>query len=77
MVKIRHSQRGAHVDINIFVGEVEGQLAHAGSLIVRMNEWPRLVAVLLSKQFTLERTSSDENANFGELLLQMDESSPF
>jgi hypothetical protein len=47
IVKLRHKHLGAHVHVQVFVGEREGNLALSGELTFREGEWDTFKTALI------------------------------
>ncbi len=58
IVKLRTMEHGPHVDVQIFVGNTEADLASIGTLTMRTEEMPRVFAALSERSdAVLERTA--------------------
>jgi len=70
VLKIRSALKGAHVHSQLFVGPTDGNLAHVGEVVMRVEESERFLATL--KNGMPNHNDLDDNGCFEHLVIEDD-----
>jgi len=70
VLKIRTALKGAHVHHQLFIGPVDGNMAHVGEIIARVEESERLLATL--KNGMPDHNARGDNGCFEHLVIEDD-----
>lgn len=70
VLKIRTALKGSHVHSQLFVGPVDGNLAHVGEVVMRVEEHERFLSTL--KGGMPDHNSYDDEGKFEHLVIEDD-----
>lgn len=70
VLKIRTALKGAHVHSQLFCGPIDGNLAHVGEVVMRVEEHERFLTTL--KRGMPEENDSGDNGAFEHLVIEDD-----